>query len=675
MPFVPRQYTNIVTLKPNCYLLFLSCPMIRLICFIAVLLGIGLDLAAQTPPLDEKKFTDSLNSLLNGNADVAVKARANFALSYYWSDLDTVKSWQYLNKGKTLSKNNPYLQALSNYFTAAYFWETNKALAKRMYMKSDSLLARFSLPEAYLYRARAWLGYGSLLQHEDQEKKFMDILLTRCIPLAQKAGDMGMVGNCYLNVGLVFTNTLHYDKAAEYFLKAIPLLKPSPYPSVLADTYMRAAKNYILQKKFPSSKAMLDQAKALLEPYPASVFTIDYYQVEGMYFDRMGLYNEAQLSFDKGIVLAKQKNKPYSVESLLFEKYKTYSKQGKYENAKQVLLHILQQPSLPFASNRIRYYYELAGTYSKLGDFRKAYEWSDKALLLLDSTSEARIKTDINELEIKYQAAEKQKKIALLSAEKKHALLTLKNNRLYSWLLAGACLFLFILVFFIFFYYKSQKKIASQKVIELEQQQQIELVKAMLNAEESERNRLAKDLHDGLGSMLAGIKISLSAWAKTKTQDAELQQILAQLDGSVTELRHIARNMMPQTLLLYGLEAALKELCESVMRNNLSLHFEAINLEKTIPLNAQVTIYRIAQEILANVIKHAQATSILFQCSQNQHRFYLTVEDNGRGFDPTSQNPGMGINNIKNRVAHLNGSIQLHSKPAEGTAINIELDV
>lgn len=652
--------------------------MIRPICFITVLLGIALGAAAQTPPLDEKRFTDSLSRLLKGKADDSVKARANFALSYYWSDIDTVRSWQYLNTGKALSKNNPYLQAVSTYFEASYFWETNKSRAKLMYMKADSSLARFKLPEACQYRARAWLGYGSLLQHEDQEKKFMDILLTRCIPLAQQAGDMGMVGNCYLNIGLIFSNTLHYDKAAEYFLKAIPLLKPSPYASVLADTYMRAAKNYILQKKFPLSKAMLDHAKILLQPYPASVFTIDYYQVEGMYFDRMAQYTQAQLSFDKGIELARKKNKPYSVESLRFEKYKTYTRQGKYENAKQVMLQILQEPTLPFASNRILHYYELAGTYNKLGDFSKAYKWSDKALLLLDSTSEARIKTDINELEIKYQAAEKQKKIALLSAEKTHALLTLKNNRLYSWLLAGACLFLFILVLFIFFYYKSQKKLAGQKVIELEQKQQIELVKAMLNAEESERNRLAKDLHDGLGSMLAGIKISLSAWAKEKgpkTKDAELQQIVAQLDGSVTELRHIARNMMPQTLMLYGLEAALKELCESVMRNNLSLQFEAISLEKTIPLNAQITIYRIAQEILANVIKHANATSILFQCSQNQHRFYLTAEDNGCGFDSAAAKTGMGISNIKNRVAHLNGKIELHSKPGEGTTINIELDV
>jgi signal transduction histidine kinase len=157
----------------------------------------------------------------------------------------------------------------------------------------------------------------------------------------------------------------------------------------------------------------------------------------------------------------------------------------------------------------------------------------------------------------------------------------------------------------------------------------------------------------------------------------DLPLIINQLDRSVNELRRIARNMMPESLLNSGLETALKEICESFASPALTVDFQAYNVEKDIAQDMQVTIFRIVQELLANAVRHATASSILVQCSQNENTFYITVEDNGKGFNTSQINvtKGIGLTNVKNRVDYLKGTLDIESAPGTGTTINIEFHV
>jgi signal transduction histidine kinase len=157
----------------------------------------------------------------------------------------------------------------------------------------------------------------------------------------------------------------------------------------------------------------------------------------------------------------------------------------------------------------------------------------------------------------------------------------------------------------------------------------------------------------------------------------DLPVIISQLDRSVNELRRIARNMMPESLLNSGLEIALKETCESFTSPGLKVDFQAYNIEKDIAQDMQVTIFRIVQELLTNAVRHANATTILVQCSQNENTFYVTVEDNGKGFqtDKLDAGKGIGLTNVKNRVDYLKGNLEIESSPGAGTTINIEFHV
>ncbi|WP_431217798.1 sensor histidine kinase [Puia sp. P3] len=161
-----------------------------------------------------------------------------------------------------------------------------------------------------------------------------------------------------------------------------------------------------------------------------------------------------------------------------------------------------------------------------------------------------------------------------------------------------------------------------------------------------------------------------------KRSDMDLHKIINQLDQSVQELRRIARDMMPESLLQFGLEAALKELCSGLRAPGLQVEFQSYGISQSIIPAEQAAVYRIVQELLSNAIRHAGAGVVLVQCSQNEDIFFISVEDDGRGFQPADvHGNGIGLSNVRNRVDFLKGKMEIHSTPNEGTTINIEVHV
>ena len=209
----------------------------------------------------------------------------------------------------------------------------------------------------------------------------------------------------------------------------------------------------------------------------------------------------------------------------------------------------------------------------------------------------------------------------------------------------------------------------------METKKNLDVSNALLIGEEMERKRLARDLHDGLGSMLSGLKLYYSGTEQVNQN--EFEAVNKQLDSAVTELRQIAQNLMPESLIKLGLIAALKDLCSRFSTDKTLIEFQEFGIDNNIPESKQITIYRIIQELINNALKYANATEILVNCSQNENTFLITVEDNGTGFDSKKANlfDGMGLKNIKNRVDFLKGVLEIDSQPKTGTVFNIELNL
>ena len=636
--------------------------------------------------VDDRHYPDSLQQLLQRTTVDTAKADILFLLSDYWSDKDTVKALNYIHATVGLNINS-YYKALVHFYLAGIYFEYNTAASQHEYMITEDLLRNNFSKRAYLYRSRLWHNYGALEQMKDNTKDFTDILLNKAIPFAVKAGDSIRVASDYGDVGLVFMNYLDYNKAFEYYTKAISMMQHSGRAyAELADCYTNCAKAHLFNKNYAAARPLLDSAYKILSPNPQSSFLPAYYQVEGMYYNRIKQFNTALTSLDKGILLAQQLNRPYDVVSMLQEKFEIYKAQKNYKEAKRTLLKVYEgQHILPLVKNMRLVLFELAQTDAALNNMRSAYDWLMKYAELSDSLFVERTNTDIAALEAKYASAEKERQILTLQNDKKQQQLTLQQNHFLTTLLTVAFVFVLVVLFVGWGLYRNKQRVAQQQqklyrqeLKEVEQLAQLKVYDAMLQGQEQERNRVARDLHDGLGGMLAGVKLKLSAIAgkeEIKKTDMELYKVITQLDQSVNELRRIARNMMPETLLQLGLEPALKDLCSSLETTGLKIDFEAPGLGSDIPQPVQITIYRIIQELLSNAIRHAQAKNILVQCSQNEAHVFITVEDDGIGFDvnKTAGQNGIGLSNIKSRVEFLKGKFEIHSAPGEGTTVNIEV--
>lgn len=149
------------------------------------------------------------------------------------------------------------------------------------------------------------------------------------------------------------------------------------------------------------------------------------------------------------------------------------------------------------------------------------------------------------------------------------------------------------------------------------------------------------------------------------------------LDESISELRRIAHNLMPEAIMKFGLIAALKDFCHSINQGGaILLTFQCFNLtEGAIPLKISSVIFRMIQELIQNILKHAAAQNALIQIVGRENDLSLTVEDDGPGFslEILENKKGIGFINIKNRVIYLNGTLDIASSPGKGTSINIEL--
>jgi two-component system, NarL family, sensor kinase len=324
-----------------------------------------------------------------------------------------------------------------------------------------------------------------------------------------------------------------------------------------------------------------------------------------------------------------------------------------------------------------------------LGHANEGYAFLSKALHLGDSLYTTAASEKIAEMEARYESEKKQQQITALEKDRQISLLSLKQKAFFNWLMAGLALTLLVVSFLIYLNLRRSRmlagqtaKIQQQRIVELEKDHELLVVNSLLKGQEEERGRMARDLHDGLGGLLSGVKFSMHHMKDnlivTSENMAVFERSLDLIDTSIAELRRIAHNMMPEGLVSYGLDEALKQYCSSINTNGmLRVSYQSVGLGSRMPDAVEITSYRIIQELLNNMLKHAAATEAMVQVIRDEGRLNIVVEDNGKGFDTNAlaEKKGAGWVNIKARVDYLKGQLELNSEPGKGTQVNIEFNL
>jgi signal transduction histidine kinase len=211
------------------------------------------------------------------------------------------------------------------------------------------------------------------------------------------------------------------------------------------------------------------------------------------------------------------------------------------------------------------------------------------------------------------------------------------------------------------------------------ERQKFDHLRSVVEVQENERARIAKDLHDGVGGLLSGISISLSNLKEglplNLSQRLQYERSVDLLNSSVQELRRVAHDMMPASLLEFGCAAALSDYCKAInSMKSIEVIFQVLGNEVRQEPSREVVIYRIVQELINNILKHAQARQALVQLSFAAELVSITVEDDGEGFDYARERvKGSGLSNIRSRVEYLKGVMDIESAPKKGSSVHIEV--
>lgn len=358
-----------------------------------------------------------------------------------------------------------------------------------------------------------------------------------------------------------------------------------------------------------------------------------------------------------------------------------YYQLGDWNTSEKMLLQALSlSKRLEFKRVRPDIYLVLSNIYKKKNDPAKALAHFEAYTKIRDSLTNKEVARNVHQLEVKYRTSEKDKQLILKEFRIVQQQNEIRNKNLW---IAGSAAGVLVLVSFLFSAYRSSRhkqRLQAQQIHNLKQSQEIMQLKATMKGEDSERRRIARELHDGIVGQLSAIRMRFGAVrdGQNLQNNSEYAEALHDLDNATKELRKTAHNLMPEILLQIGVVNAIRAHCNKLNHGDIkpTVHcYLADDVPKLEP-EFELSLYRIVQELIQNGIKHAHAQKIIVQLDYNDGLLALTVEDDGVGIGrQTSQNGGMGLDSVRSRVHVMNGNMSISSSPGEGTAIYLEFNL
>ncbi|HTN45448.1 MAG TPA: ATP-binding protein [Flavipsychrobacter sp.] len=477
------------------------------------------------------------------------------------------------------------------------------------------------------------LGGRLAMQHRPNQARFY---LDKAIPIAIKAKNDAMLGKLFMVYSGSYGVEKNYTYSRIYSTKALQIFDTIRDPGAQIAAYCNLAETYLMDG---------DAKKAIF------------------YYRQAFSRNKQEAITRFGA--------PYRGLGEAYLKLKDYPKAAENYLAALKISELLKSTTGLEES-----YKALVEIYTAQKDYAKALEYRNKYGEIIDSNLNAERLATFSTLDVKYRMAQKDKELAesQLQLTQKSNELQLKNILLIT--VSVCAVFVVILIINI---YRSRKQKETLQLKALKSKREITQLRATMTGEEKERLRIARELHDGIMIQFSSVKMNLSAFNEqySGSENPKLNAIIGGLDEAIKELRKSAHNLMPDMLLKEGLTEAVHYFCVKLQESSkMEIDFQAYGTLPCIAPEYELMLYRMVQELLQNIVKHAHATHALIQLNYQPDIVSITVEDNGEGFDEhnISTKTGLGLAQIQERIHSLNGHLHFsHSKP-QGTSVYLELE-
>jgi two-component system NarL family sensor kinase len=506
----------------------------------------------------------------------------------------------------------------------------------------------------------------------------------------EKLYDTTRMVTVYFNIAFVFTDMDEWNKSYESMQKSFQLSQHSVNKSQNLQARCRLATICFKTKRENEGLTYLKKADSLILTSEESLDLVYYNHAYGIYYQQTGSYAAAVKHHKLAYKASIRWDDPYYLADETLEIGKDYLKLEQFDSAEYYFQKSYAiSDSYKYKPKVLLSLISLSDLEEAKGNFEKAFNYKKKQASYADSLVKEQNQYRILLIDGEFAAEKRSNEIRQLQKDKQIQSLSLEKKSTLNYVLVASIIVLTVFGFLVYrnlrhrhVLAKQQEEIHRQKIRELEKDRQLIAVDSMLKGQEEERSRMAKDLHDGLGGMLSGVKLSLGAMKGniilSEANTRLFASVLDQLDHSINEMRRVAHNMMPEALVKLGLEQAVQDYCDGLNEsNNLKFNTQFYGLEKRLDTATEIVVYRIVQELLNNVVKHAQASEVLVQLMRHEKNLNITIEDNGRGFivNEVDSKRSVGLNNVRSRVDYLKGLLDVKSTPGAGTSIHIECAV
>jgi signal transduction histidine kinase len=587
-----------------------------------------------------------------------------------------------------ISRKLNYSKGLAScYLASGNFYKSDEKYASAFLYYDSALYILKQTTDNTLHelKAVAYERKGMIYQVQENYHPALDCYFES---LKYAAGDENRESRLYIFITETYTYLNNLEKAMEYAKKNLTLVENKYTALENASIYFSFITICLDKNDWQTATIYLGK----LEPFMPDAYQVQinfgYYLKKGHVSYLQQNYADAFSYYQLAHKYAVAGTHKMSVNTALRFLSVTALKLGNSEAAKTYALQNLElSEEMNAKTGRIEALVNLSRYYSNTGNNQKAVELVSAAMRLKDSViAETNIK-QINILGAIYESDKQQKKIYQLQNEKEAQATEVKQKSMLNKFFIASII---ALLFFGYLGYNNIKKgqqiarqhedLQRQKIIELEKDKQLLTVDAMLKGQEEERSRIAKDLHDGLGSSLSGTKLSFinvkESLALSPENNTLFERSLSMLDNAIGDLRKVAHNLMPGALVKFGLQDAVRDFCDAIQSSSgVKILFQPFGEKRKLSEPAEIFIFRIIQELVNNAIKHAGANQVIVQLSMSYDKTGITVEDDGRGFDKdgTLLTKGTGLTNINYRVQYFNGMLDIVTSPGNGTSINIVL--
>jgi two-component system NarL family sensor kinase len=624
-----------------------------------------------------------LYQALNSIANVYIEqGKPDVALSYYLKCLGiatTAKSKKdiamaYNNIAFVYKDEGKYDEAISNLFKSI---DINEAINNQLaignnYLQLSVIFLRKADSQSSIKYAQNSLKIFEGLHRDDMASTSHYMLsaayqelkdtrkaraeLEECIKIAKQINDVRGIALNYSRLGDLLYEDAKYDEALAAYKDAMIVMEKIHLQRSLANLYIATGKCLSKTGNFAESEKYLKKGLAEAINNKRAEDVSDAYEGLAALYHAIKTY----VAVKDSLMSVQTSNNLAELQT----KYETEKKQKQieklnYQNTVQGLN--LKNQNLQLSQNKL----EITAAHLEID--KNKLTTANQQLALTNKQGL------LNKKQLESEA--KGQKIKLLNKQSTIQNLELAKKNMTIIIIASIFL-LFIIISYLFYnrYTLKQAAILQSAVI----QQQDIASKRIIEAEEAERKRIAGDLHDGVGQLFSTVKMNLETLIDryiVPAPDAALlaEKTMAMVDESCTEVRSIAHQMMPNALIKSGLVSAVRDFVNKIHSDRLKISVETKGINERLEISVETVLYRVIQESVNNVIKHANATNldILLLCDDQE--ITVTIEDNGKGFDTADQGrfKGIGLKNITSRVEYLKGSVEISSSPGKGTLVAI----